>query len=139
LQGPTAILHSVGKDDVILSPAEAARRGWVKIDPRYLELKGPEAAARLLPLLGRIGSLYGRGASSKLDVLDLVELQLQGGGRMRLLLQDCPPEDLKRLGELFEVLAGLVSQNERTQARIRITDPRDDCPLVKALTQDCRQ
>ena len=136
VQGPTAILHSVGKDDVILSPAEAARRGWVKIDPRYLELKGPEAAARLLPLLGRIGSLYGRGASSKLDVLDLVELQLQGGGRMRLLLQDCPPEDMKRLGELFEVLAGLVSQNERTQARIRITDPRDDCPLVKTLTQD---
>jgi hypothetical protein len=136
VHGPTAILHSVGKDDVIVSPAEASRRGWVKIDPKHLELKGSEAATRLLPLLGRIGSLYSRGANSKLDVLDLVELHLQGGGRMRLLLQDCPPEDMKRLGELFEVLAGLVAQSERTQARIRITDPRDDCPLVKALTQD---
>ena len=136
IHGPTAIMHSVSKDDVIVSPAEASRRGWVKIEPKLLELKGPEAAKKLLPLLRRIGGLYQHGASSTLDVLDLVELKLPGGGRLRLLLQDCPPEDMQRLGELLEVLSGLVTPTEQTQARIRITDPRDDCPLVKALTQD---
>jgi hypothetical protein len=71
------------------------------------------------------------------DVLDLMDLQLPGGGRLRLLLQDCPPEDMKRLGELLEILSGLIDHDsERTQARIRIADPQDDCLLVKALTQD---
>ena len=71
-----------------------------------------------------------------LDILDLAELRLQGGGRMRVLIQDAPPEDIKRLGELFEVLADLVSSVDQTQGRIRITDPQDDCPLVQELRKD---
>jgi hypothetical protein len=59
-----------------------------------------------------------------------------GGGRMRLLLQDVPPEDMKRLGELFEILGDLVSPVEQTQGRLWITDPQDDCPLVQALKKD---
>jgi hypothetical protein len=55
---------------------------------------------------------------------------------MRLLLQDVPPEDIKRLGELFEILGDLVSAVDQTQARIRITDPQDDCPFVQALKKD---
>jgi hypothetical protein len=137
VHGPDAIMHSVGKDDVIVSPAEAARRGWVVIEPSYLELTGPEAVARLLPLLGRIGSLYKRGAKSRVDVFDLMDLPLRGGGRLRLLLQDCPSEDMERLGELLEVLAGLIEpQDGRAKARIRIPDPQDTCPLINALTQE---
>lgn len=126
----------IRKDDVILSPAEAARRGWVVIEVKGLDLQGKSAADKLLPLLKRIGSLYARGAKSRLDILDLAELRLPGGGRMRLLIQDAQPEDMKRLGELFEVLAGLVSAEEQTQGRIRITDPQDDCPLVQELRKD---
>jgi hypothetical protein len=133
MHGPSAILHSVSKHDVVLSPAEASRRGWVVIETQRLEFQGKDAADKLLPLLKRIGSLYARGAKSKLDILDLAELRLQGGGRMRLLLQDVPPEDMKRLGELFEILGDLASSVEQTQARLRITDPQDDCPLVQEL------
>ncbi len=136
VHGHGAFLHSVARDDVVLSPAEAARRGWVEIEARRLELQGKEAADRLLGLAKRIGGLYARGARSRLDILDLAELRLQGGGRMRLLLQDVPPEDMKRLGELFEILADLVSSVEQTQARIRISDPQDDCPFVQALKQN---
>jgi hypothetical protein len=136
VHGHAAILHSVSKNDVVLSPAEAARRGWVAIETRRLELQGKDTADKLLALLKRIGSLYARGASSKLDILDLAELRLPGGGRMRLLLQDVPPEDIKRLGELFEILGDLVSAVDQTQARIRITDPQDDCPFVQALKKD---
>ncbi|TCT21968.1 ATP-binding protein [Thiobaca trueperi] len=138
MHGATAILYAVGKTDVILSPAEASRRGWIQSAPRHLELQGREAAARLLPLLGRLGGFYERGASSTLDVLDLTDLRLPGGGRLRLLLQDCPPADMKRLGELLEVLSGLVTPASQplAQAHLRITGPRDECPLVKALEQD---
>lgn len=136
IHGSSAILHSISTTDVIVSPAEAARRGWIKIEHSVLELKGAEAAKQLLPLLGRIGGLYQRGASSTLDVLDLIEMKLPSGGRLRVLVQDGSPEDIKQLGELLEVLSGLVTRTEQTQARIRITDPQDDCLLVKALTQD---
>jgi len=134
--GPNAILHSVTRDDVVVSPAEASRRGWVAVETRRLELQGPEAAARLLRLLKRIGSLYARGAKTQFDILDLVELHLPAGGRMRLLLQDVPAEDMKRLGELFEVLGDLVSPSDQTQGRIRITDPQEDCPMVQELKKD---
>ena len=115
MHGPTAILHAVGKTDVILSPAEASRRGWVQNRaPTPGAAQAAEAAGRLLPLLGRLGGFYDRGASSTLDVLDLTELRLPGGGRLRLLLQDCPPADMKRLGELLEVLSGLVTPAGQT-------------------------
>jgi len=134
--GPAAILHSVSKDDVVVSPAEAARRGWVVVEKKVLLLQGTDTAKQLLPLLKRLGSMYARGAKSSLDILDLLDLRLPNGGRMRVLLQNVSPNDMKRLGELFEVLGDLVSAGEQTQGRIQITDPQDDCPLVQALKKD---
>jgi hypothetical protein len=133
MHGPSAILHAVAREDIIVSPAEAARRGWVVVEQKQLNLQGKDTADQLLALLKRLGSLYARGAQSKLDVFDLAELRLPNGGRMRLLLQDVPPADMKRLGELFEIVGDLASAVEQTQGRIRITDPQDHCLLVQEL------
>ena len=68
-----------------------------------------------------------------LDIVDLVELQMDGGGHMRLTLQGVSPEDMKRLGEFFEILADVVKQGDHTQGRIQVTDPDETCPLIKEL------
>lgn len=42
--GKSAIMTSVGKDDAIVSAAEAARRGWIEIVKPKLNLKGKQTA-----------------------------------------------------------------------------------------------
>jgi hypothetical protein len=121
------------KDDALVSAAEAARRGWVEVVKPNLERKGKDTAEQLVRLLNRIGGLYSRGASSTVDLLDLIGLSLPNGGQLRIRLQACPPEDMKQLAELFEVLAGLVSTTPASNAQIQIKDLNEDCPFVKAL------
>jgi hypothetical protein len=91
VHGPSAMLHQVRPGDVIIAPAEASTRGWVSVAPNRFRLSGREGAAILLPLLRQLGGLYTRGARSTIAHLDLVDLELPGGGRLRLSLENVPP------------------------------------------------
>jgi hypothetical protein len=139
MHGKGAIMAQVGKDQVIVSAAEAARRGWITVVKPKLDLKGRGTANQLVQLLKRIGSLYMRGASSRVDLLDLVGLDLPNGGQLRLQLKDCSPEDMKRLGELFEVLGGLVSIGAASDARLRINELNAGCKFADAVQAQAQE
>ena len=87
----------------------------------------------MVPLLSRIGSLYMRGARSTITSLDLVDLDISGGGRLRITLEGVPPEAIKRLGEFVEVLATVVQSGPNTEAFLEIREPDDQCPFLQAL------
>ena len=133
MHGTSAILHSVQPTDVVMAPAVAATRGWVTASRREFLLAGRDGAQQLVPLLSRIGSLYMRGARSTITSLDLVDLDVSGGGRLRLALEGVPPEAMKRLGEFFEVLATVVQPGPNTEAFLEIREPDDQCPFLQAL------
>lgn len=134
--GANAMLHKVRPDDAIITPAEAARRGWVTVQSKGFELQGKAAAERLVPLLPRIGTFYGRGAKSAMTVLDIAGLEIRGGGQLRLTLQGALPEAMKQLGELFEVLNHVVTPGDQTQGLLRIDDPDANCPFLQALKKE---
>lgn len=124
----------------LITPAEAASRGWHIGDGggRYARLVLDDDAfrQRLLGQLRRIGTLYHRGAKTTIRTLELSDLRLPGGARLRLILDDASPETMKQLGELFEVLAGLVEADERTAALLEVDDPERDCPFLQAVHPD---
>jgi hypothetical protein len=99
-----AMLHQVAAGDAVVATSEAAKRGWVQQAEAGYRLTGAEASACVLPILGQFGSLYNRGAKMTVGLLDLVGLEIEGGGRVRLSLENASPAAMKRLGELFEVL-----------------------------------
>jgi hypothetical protein len=99
-------------------------------------LSGTEGAQKLYPLLARLGSLYARGAQSTIKSLDLVDLDVRGGGRLRLSLENVPPEAMKQLGEFFETLVTVVQPSDATEAYVEIPDPDDQCLFLQALKQD---
>jgi hypothetical protein len=134
--GTGAILHAVQPDEVVIAPAEAAKRGWVSAQPPQFTLTGRQGAQKLLPLLARLGSFYTRGACSTIKSLDFVDLEVRGGGRLRLSLENVPPEAMKQLGELFETLATVVQQGDATEAYLEIADPDDQCLFLRAVKQE---
>lgn len=135
VHGSAAMLHQVTVDDAVIAPAEAAKRGWVRQEDVGLHLSGTDASRRFLPLLGQLGSLYNRDARTTIGLLDLAELEVEGGGHLRVSLQNAKPAAMKRLGELFEVLAGVVKPGDDTIVEIEVAEPDDNCPLIKALKE----
>jgi hypothetical protein len=135
IQGSTAILHQVTANDAVIAPAEAAKRGWVRQEDVGYRLSGAEASARVLPLLSQLGSLYNKGAKTTIDELDLIDLEIEGGGQLRLSLQHATPAAMKRLGELFEVLAGVVKPGKDTIVEFEVSEPDDNCLLIKTVKQ----
>lgn len=133
IHGAAAALYTPQSGDVLVTPAKAAELGWVTAGRRGLTLGGKEGAEKLLPLLRRLGGIYNRGAKSTIDSMDLVDLELPEGGSIRIQLTSVTPGSMKALGELFEVLAGVASPGERTEAFLEILDPADDCPFVQEL------
>ncbi|MHB8764537.1 MAG: ATP-binding protein [Deferrisomatales bacterium] len=133
VRGPSAILHAVKPDDVVVTPAEAAKRGWIEAADHRLSLSGKKTLALLTGLLPRLGGMYARGATTTIGTLDLVDLEVQGGGRLRLSLEKVPPEGMKRLGELFEVLDTVVTAGSASDAYLEVDKPDENCPLVQAL------
>lgn len=133
VHGAGAILHHVKPSDVFITRAEASKRGWIKVKPNQFILEGSTGAKTLVPLLGSLGSLYTRGAKSTIEALDLSDLSVEGGGRIRLSLEKATPEVMKRLGELFEVLDTVVERGPTTEAYLEITEPNEDCILIKEL------
>jgi hypothetical protein len=90
VSGTSAVLHPLRPEDVVITPAEASTRGWVTEPSDHFRLSGRDGAAIPLPLLRQIGSLYARGARSSIAHLDLVDLEIPGGGRLRLSLEGVP-------------------------------------------------
>jgi len=134
--GAGTMAHAVQPDDVIIAPAVAAKRGWVSNPRRTFSLEGRPGAQALLPLLSRLGSFYTRGAHSPIKLLDLVNLEVRGGGRLRLVLEDISPEAMKQLGELFETLVIVVDGGDDTEACLDIDEPDEQCALIQALKQE---
>lgn len=133
--GDRAVLYTPHPSDVLVTPAQAAQRGWITAGHSTFALSGKKGAAQLIPLLRRLGSLYNKGAKSTIKEMDLVELQLPQGGLLRLQLSDVPPGSMKTLGELFEVLDGIVERKENTEAYLKIIDPDENCLLIKELNK----
>ena len=137
--GAGAALYTPDPEDVIIIPAKAAEKGWIKEPKKTFNLSGKAGAKTLIPLLRRIGSLYQRGGTTSIDTLDVTDLTLPKGGTLRIALSEAPPETVKELGELFEVVAGLVQVDETTEAYLDINNPQEDCPFMKELRKGSRE
>jgi hypothetical protein len=131
--GGDAILHTPKDEDVLITKAAAAELGWIEPETKSFSLDGDEAAARLLPLLGKLGSLYGKGAKSPITLLQIGGLALPGGGTLRLDIDGATPETMRQLDELFEVLADKIAAGPDTYATLEINDPAPGCALVEKL------
>jgi hypothetical protein len=134
ISGTGAVFFNPEESDVLVTPAKAAERGWIAETPRGFSLSGKDGAKVFLPLLNRIGSLYNRGASSTIDSLDMTDLELPKGGRLRLSVFGVPPESVKDLSELFEVVAALTRSGDDTELFLDIDYPKDGCAFVQELT-----
>jgi len=134
--GNGAVLYTPQPTDVLITPAQAAQRGWVTAKHSTFDLSGKKGAAKLLPLLRRLGSLYNKGAKSKINEMYLTDLTLPGGGRLSLRLENVPAQTMKILGELFEVLDGITDKDESTEAYLTIKDPDQNCSLIQELQKD---
>jgi len=134
--GQTAALFVPQAEHVLLTRAEAAKRGWLAEGDRSFRLEGSKAVTTLLPLLRQIGGLYARGASSQIRYLDLAGLVLPKGGTLRLSLANVTPEGMRQLGELLEVLHGLVQAGPDSHGELEIPEPDGNCPLIKRLRED---
>lgn len=133
IQGAEAVLYTPQPSDVLITPAEAAKRGWITTGRRSLNLGGKEGAGTILPLLRRLGSIYSRGARTTIENMDLSELELPEGGTLTLRLNKVTPGSMRALGEIFEALDGVVQQGEHTEAFLEIIDPDENCPFIREL------
>ena len=131
--GTNAVLFLPDEEDVICTPAQATVKGWMSGEKEGFKLSGPHGARVVVPLLRRIGTLYNRGATSTLDLLDIIELKLPNGGRLRLSVEEVGPASLRDLAELFEVLAGVAEQDGRTTVDLEIADVDDSCVFLQEL------
>ena len=133
IHGDVAALYTPRPNDVLVTPAQAAERGWITARRQKYSLGGREGAEKFLPLLRRLGSIYSKGARSTFENLDLIELKLPPGGSLRLQLSNVTPASMKLLGELFEVLDGVTEKDAQTEVYLDIIDPDDSCPLLQEL------
>ena len=133
--GSSAAMYTPAETDVVITRAEATVR-WGADEDRTFRLTGRKGAEKLVPLLKRIGSFYGKGAKSTIDLLDLYELELLKGGKMRIQLEHATPESMKLLGELFETLANVVKLGKDTNAELEVLNPPTDCLFLRELTKD---
>jgi hypothetical protein len=134
LKGHQAVLYIPQSKDVLVSPTEARRRGWLEEETdRSFRLDGQEGTDKLLSMLRRVGSLYNRGASSTIDYLEYTELHLPHGGTISIRLQNVSPESMKTLSELFEVLDGITTRGEDTEVYLEVNQPDNGCLFIQEL------
>ena len=134
VSGFTAFSHEIQPDDVLITNAELSERGWLDSTARGIRLDGNDGARKLAPILRRLGSLYTRsGATSTIDSLDISDLKLAGGGTLRIALENVGPTDIKRMDELFAILADITKVTDATEAELRIFNPDENCALVTEL------
>jgi len=136
ITGTKASLYTVENKDIIVTPKKAAEKGWITPPKSGFDLAGREGAQILLPMLRKIGSFYARGAKTVVDSLDLSEMELPGGGTLRISLLDVPPQSMKDLGELFETLEGLVKMGDNTEGYLTVKERSNGCPFMKELDKE---
>ncbi len=136
ISGTKASFYSVEDEDVIVTPKKAAEKGWVEAKKSGFDLVGRQAAHILLPMLRKIGSFYERGAKTTIDSLDLSDMELPGGGTLRISLSEVPPQSMKDLGEFLETVAGLVKMGDNTEGYLTVKERVKDCPFMEELSKE---
>jgi len=131
--GRGVMVVNVDPGAILVPPATVAKRGWLDVTPQTFTLSGREGAQRLLPLLSRLGSLYAKGAKSTIRALDLVDLEIPPGARLRVTLENVTPEGMKQLDEFFDILGGLVQPGAATEADLEIDNPDESCLFIQEL------
>ena len=127
---------------IMISPAEMSIRNWFGgtkppggngggvTDPR-IEVGNAEV---IFGLLGRLGSMYNRGkAKSTISSLDISDLLLADGGRIRFSMDEISPKDVKNIDELLLDITNSASVDDKTDGYIRIDRPEEDCALAEEL------
>ncbi len=61
-------------------------------------------------------------------------MEVPGGGRLRLALEDIPPERVKQLNELFEILAELTRKGGDSNLEPGIKEPDQEYQLVRKIS-----
>ena len=98
-----------------------------------MQLSGEEARQKVLPLLKSLAQIYKTGGKSTIDYLEVSGLKLPKGGIFNIQLQGLSPEDVRTLGELFDVALDLAAQGKETEVQLVISEPIPDCKLVEQL------
>ena len=131
-QGKSFILKP---GQVVVTPAHVAKKGWKTSHAPEpgLNLSGKEVTKKVYSLLDRLGGLYNKGATSTIDFLDLTALEIPGGGRMTITLEDVSPEAMKTMDEFFDILKNTVSLGTETDISLEIKEIDEACLLVKQL------
>lgn len=133
--GGGAVMLHIQPDQALITRAKAAEKGWVgsAAPDKGIKLTEAEVKAKVLPNLRTLGSLYQRGAKSAIDTLDIWDMEVAGGGRMRIALTDLTPESMKRLQEFFETVALVAKPGSDTGGELEIRHPEEECLLVQTL------
>lgn len=133
------VAYMVIKDDaVLITRPEQSQRGWNEVsggsDNRFHK-DGNDFARKLFPVLKKIGSLYTRGAKSTIDSMDIIDLELPHGGKIRVAIDSAGPDDIKTLDEFFQILGDVATVTNATDADITIEDPEENCAFIDALNK----
>jgi len=139
IAGEATGLYEPRPTDGVITPAWASQKGWIK-KRNELILEGESGSATVLALLRRLGSIYMKGAKSKIDLMEISDVELAGGGTLRVEVEHASPDSIKAIGELFEVLSEVVTKATGAKGYLRIAEPDEECSLVKEVkkSQDKR-
>lgn len=131
--GKVAVVHPVKNGQSLITPSSIAKRGW-KDEKKGLKLSGQEGVNKLWPLLKQLGQIYAQGGTSHIDLLEFFDLEIPGGGKLRLSMEDVSPEGMKHLDEFFDILAELIQKGDQTDLELEIREPEDECAFVRKIT-----
>ena len=134
VDGFSGAYYTPASTDVIISKAEQGERGWLSSGKHSMKLEGNASAKKFMALVKRLGSLYTRsGAASRIDSIDITDLQLPSGAKLRLQIDGAEAKDIKQLDEFFQVFAEAVKVSAETDIELVIENPNDEDALVKEL------
>lgn len=131
--GKGAMVTVIHPDQVLISAAEIGRRGWAEEGSATFTLTGRQGADKIFPLLKRLSSIYNRGGKSRIDSLEMVDLELPNGGNATISLENVSPEDVESLDEFFEIIGDVLKKGEHTEIDLEITEPEEGCSLIEEL------
>ena len=134
VDGFSAFNHEFEPDEVIITKAEQTERGWTSTSRRSFTLEGNSGAKKIVPILKRIGSLYTRsGAKCTIDSLDITDMKLPGGAKLRISVDNASADDIKRLDEFFQAFCDAAKVSDETECDLRINNPEEDCAFLMEL------
>lgn len=134
MTGYGATMHTWSDYDVLITIKEQTVRGWLTQET-FMNLDGNDARNKILPLMKtKLSSLYVRGgAKTVIEDLDVADMKLPNGGKIRLNISNAGPEDMKLMGELFSTFMAVSMQDEDTEVSLTIRNPDENDPLIKEL------